>query len=185
MTGEVSLGDWAMRAARYVIRRQRADGSWAYGGDDHQSWADSFHTAFVLASLSRIIDAMRSEPGEVATGFLNEMDNSLSRGYEFWKDHFFLDDGWPKYYPDRLYPADAHSAAAAIVTLVEVRGRIPGTMILADRIAEWAIENLGDRRGYFHYQRRRLYTVRIPYMRWSGAWMAYALARLLEGKTKK
>ena len=68
LTGEASLGDWAMRAARYVTGRQRADGSWAYGGDDHQSWADSFHTAFVLASLSRIIDAMRSEPGEVATG---------------------------------------------------------------------------------------------------------------------
>ena len=96
----------------------------------------------------------------------------------------FLDNGWPKYYPDRLYPADAHSAASAIVTLVELRGRIPGTMILADKIAEWAIDNLRDSRGYFHYQRRRFHTVRIPYMRWSEAWMAYALARLLEGKEK-
>ena len=33
LTGEASLCDWAMRAARYVIRRQRADGSWAYGGE--------------------------------------------------------------------------------------------------------------------------------------------------------
>jgi hypothetical protein len=185
LTGEASLSDWAMRAARYVVRRQRADGSWAYGGDDNQSWADNFHTAFVLGSLSRIIDAIGSEPGAVATGSFDELDNALRRGYEFWHESFFLDNGWPKYFPDRLYPADAHSAAAAIVTLVELRSRIPGTMILADKIAQWSIENLHDARGFFHYQRRRLHTVRIPYMRWSQAWMAYALSRLFEAKAKK
>jgi hypothetical protein len=182
LSGEASLCDWSMRAARYVIRRQRADGSWAYGGDDYQSWTDNFHTAFILGSLSRIIDATKSVPGAVATGLLDELDNTLRRGYEFWKEIFFLDNGWPKYYPDRLYPADAHSAAAAIVTLVDLRGRIPGTMILAEKIADWAIDNLRDSDGYFHYQRRRFYNVRIPYMRWSQAWMAYALARLREGK---
>jgi hypothetical protein len=184
LTNESSLCDWAMRAARYVVRRQRADGSWAYGDNDYQSWADNFHTAFILASLSRIIDALRSEPHlvAVATGPIDELDNSLRRGYEFWKESFFLDNGWPKYYPDRLYPADSHSAASAMVTLVELRGRIPSTMILAEKIAQWAIENLRDSRGFFHYQRRRFYSVRIPYLRWSQAWMAYALSRLLEGK---
>ena len=180
LAGEPSLCDWAMRAARYAIRRQRADGSWAYGGDDYQSWADSFHTAFILGSLSRIIDAVGSEPGVVATGLIDELDNTLRRGYEFWQERFFLADGWPKYYPDRLYPADAHSAASAIVTLVELRGRIPGTMILAEKVANWTLENLRDQNGFFQYQRRRFHTVRIPYMRWSQAWMAYALARLLE-----
>src|SRR6266436_6814530 len=185
IAGAASLCDWAVRAARYVIRRQRADGSWAYGGDDYQSWADGFHTAFILGSLSRIIDAVRSEPGAVAPGLVDELDNTLRRGYHFWQERFFLADGWPKYYPDRLYPADAHSAASAIFTLVVFRGRIPGTMILAEKIAEWAIDNLRDSRGYFHYQRRRFYAVNIPYMRWSQAWLAYALARLLEGKSKK
>ncbi|HXM50997.1 MAG TPA: hypothetical protein VN956_24345 [Pyrinomonadaceae bacterium] len=180
LAGEPSLCDWSIRAGRYVARRQRADGSWAYGGNDHQSWADSFHTAFVLASLSRIIDAVGSEPGFAATGVLDELDSTLRRGYEFWRERFFLADGWPKYYPDRLYPADAHSAASAIVTLVELRGRIPGTMILAEKIANWTLENLRDSSGFFHYQRRRFYSVNIPYMRWSQAWLAYALARLLE-----
>jgi hypothetical protein len=185
LTGDASLSDWAIRAARYVCRRQRADGSWVYGGDNNQSWTDGFHTAFVLGSLSRIIDAGGSEPLVDATGLIDELDNTLRRGYDFWQERFFLTDGWPKYYPDRLYPADAHSAASAIVTLLELRGRIPGTMLLADKIAQWAVDNLFDSRGYFNYQRRRFYTVRIPYMRWSQAWMAYALARLLEGKSKK
>jgi hypothetical protein len=44
----------------------------------------------------------------------------------------------------------------------------------------WAIENLRSPRGYFYYQRNRFYTNRIEYMRWSQAWMSYALARLIE-----
>ena len=174
---EPSLCDWALRAARYVIRRQRADGSWAYGASDYQSWADNFHTAFILGSLSRIINACESAR--------DELEPALMRGYEFWQERFFLEHGWPKYYPDRLYPADAHSAASAIVTLVDLRGRVPGALKVAEQIADWAIENLRDPAGFFHYQRRRFYTVRIPYMRWSEGWMALALARLLEGKSKK
>jgi hypothetical protein len=58
-----------------------------------------------------------------------------------------------------------------------------GAMALAEKIAAWAIDNLRDRSGYFYYQRRRLFTVRTPFMRWTQAWMLYALARLLEEKT--
>src|SRR5204863_1896662 len=94
LTKERSLCDFGMRAARYVIRRQRADGSWAYGADDYQSWADNFHTAFILSSLSRIIDS--------CGGALDEFEPALVRGYEFWRERFFLSNGWPKYFPDRL-----------------------------------------------------------------------------------
>jgi len=172
LSEQPSLCDWAMRAARYVIRRQRADGSWAYGGNDYQSWADNFHTAFILGSLSRIIESCESARDEI--------EPVLIRGYAFWSERFFLDNGWPKYYPDRLYPADVHSAASAIVTLVELRGRVPGVLNLAEQIAEWAIANVHDDRGFFYYQRRRFHTVRIPYMRWSEAWMMYGLSRLME-----
>jgi hypothetical protein len=106
------------------------------------------------------------------------------RGYEFWTERFFLAHGWPKYFPDRLYPADVHAAASAIVALVELRGRIPGTLMFAEQIAGWAIENLRDPQGFFYYQKRRFYSVRVPYMRWSEAWMMYALARLREAIAK-
>ncbi len=173
---EEGLCDMALRAARYVARRQHADGSWSYGVDGHQAWSDNFHTAFVLTSLSRIIQ--HCDVGD-------ELEPALVRGYEFWKERFFLSNGWPKYYPDQLYPADVHSAAAAIVALVELRGRFPGTVELAEEIASWAIANLRSSHGYFWYQQKRWYTNRIEYMRWSQAWMMYALARLLEVKSKK
>jgi hypothetical protein len=178
-TREPELIDYALRAARYVVRRQRQDGSWAYGADSYQTWADNFHTAFVLTSLARILRACDRElERDAATR--EEFRRALARGYEFWRGHFFLADGWPKYYHSSSHPADAHSAGAAIVALAELKEFGPDAPALAARVARWAVRELFDRRGFFYYQKRRLYTVRTPYMRWSQAWMMYALARLLE-----
>jgi hypothetical protein len=173
LTGERELTEQAIRGARYVANRQRADGSWAYGAADFQSWADNFHTAFVLTSLARIMN--------VNSEARSEFQTATERGLAFWRASFFEADGWPKYFHDRLYPADAHSAGAAIVALVELRPLDATTLELAERVTLWAIRSLRDERGFFYYQRRRFHTVRTPYMRWSQAWMLYALARLLEG----
>ncbi|HYP01216.1 MAG TPA: hypothetical protein VER76_13580 [Pyrinomonadaceae bacterium] len=176
-TREEELLEAASRAARYVVRRQRADGSWAYGAAGFQGWADNFHTAFILTSLARITGASAEAGAEFAV--------SLRRGYEFWRGNFFLADGWPKYYHDNPYPADAHSTGAAVVALVELKDEMPDALALADRVIKWTLENLRDaRRGFFYYQRRRFYTVRTPYMRWTQAWMMYALARLIEERGK-
>ena len=200
LTGENDLVDWGMRAALYVVRRQRGDGSWAYGVDSYQSWADNFHTAFVLTSLSRIIRSVASavdasiEPELTAETqrtqrlrreFVSEAESALQRGYDFWRERFFLSNGWPKYFPDRLYPADAHSVGAALVALVELQTLDAGAIALAENIARWAIENLRDPLGFFYYQRHRFHTVRTPYMRWSEAWMMYALARLIECQNRE
>jgi rhamnogalacturonyl hydrolase YesR len=177
LTNEDELKDTAIRAALYVVRRQRADGSWAYGTQGFQSWSDNFHTAFVLTSLSRIIDACEESRDE----FLP----SLQRGFDFWRDNFFAADGFPKFLPDRAYPADAHSTGAALVALAELQDLSPDARSLAEKIAGWAIANLRDPRGFFYYQRRRTHTVRTPYMRWSQGWMMYGLARLLEVSSKR
>ncbi|MGH9929789.1 MAG: hypothetical protein ACREA9_11265 [Pyrinomonadaceae bacterium] len=174
LTGTAEFGDLAMNAARYVLRRQRTDGSWAYGAEPKQQWVDNFHTAYVLLSLARIGKSV------VESGV--EIKPALQRGYKFWRERFFLADGWPKYYHDRLYPADAHAAATAIITLLELRDLDSGARPLAETIATWTIRNLRDADGFFYYQRRRFYTVHTPYMRWTQGWMLYALARLLEAE---
>jgi hypothetical protein len=173
VTNENGFCDFATRAARYVMTRQRADGAWAYGAAANQQWVDNFHTAYVLQSLSRIMNSCAVADARVFTG-------ALERGYSFWRERFFLADGWPKYYDDALYPGDTHSAAAAIVTLLELRYLDNGALPLAERIAAWLLNNMRDSRGFFYYQRKRFHTVRAPFMRWSQAWTAYALARLLE-----
>ena len=169
---EPTLCDWAERATRYVVKHQLANGSWTYGAGANQSWIDNFHTAFVLYSLARIVRACK----------LNEYEVALQRGYQFWRERFFLADGWPKYYDETPYPADVHAAASAIVTLLEFRESDPSALGLAEQLALWAIKHLRDRGGFFYYQRRRFFTVRIPFMRWSEGWMLYSLGRLLEAK---
>jgi len=171
LTGETELRELAERAARFVITHQREDGSWTYGADANQSWVDNFHTAFVLFSLKRIIEACALH---------SEFQDALERGYTYWKNSFFLADGWPKYYHDDPYPADAHAGASAVVTFLELSRLDSGSTKLAEQVALWTIRNLRDEQGYFYYQKRRFYTVRKPYMRWSQAWMLYALGRLLE-----
>ena len=174
LTGEQELSTLTQRATRYVVNQQRPDGSWFYGTDPKQAWIDNFHTAYILFSLKRII--------ELST-FGSEFQPALERGYEYWKSNFFLAEGWPKYYHDDLYPADAHAAASAIVTFLECVELDKNAATLARNVASWTIQNLRDARGFFYYQRRRFYTVRKPYMRWTQAWMLYALARLLEEQT--
>jgi hypothetical protein len=174
LTGEHELCNAAQRATRYVVNNQRQDGSWLYGAESKQSWIDNFHTAYVLFSLKQIIEACSSA---------SEFQPALVRGYEYWKNNFFLADGWPKYYHRKTYPADTHAAATAIVTFLECRELDNNAAKLARNIAAWTIQNLRDTNGFFYYQRRRFYTARKPYMRWTQAWMIYALARLLEDQT--
>ena len=173
LTGEHSLVETAEKTARYVVSRQREDGSWTYGTEPGQQWVDNFHTAYVLYSLSRITKA--SSVGD-------EFQNALRRGYEYWKKTFFLADGWPKYYHDDPYPADAHAGASAVVTFLELAELDPNSLKLAEDVVRWTLQNLRDEQGFFYYQKRRFYTVRKPYMRWSQSWMLYALARLLEAE---
>ena len=165
-TGYDEFAEAAARAAAYSIARQRDDGSWVYGEAQDQQWIDGFHTGFILTSIQNLVEILGSR----------EWIPSLEAGYSFYKENFFLADGRPKYYHDKLYPIDAHSAAVAVVTFVEL-GRIwPESFAQAEQVMKWTANNLQDPAGFFYYQMNRLHRIKIPYMRWSQAWMLYALA---------
>ena len=138
-----------------MIRQQRANGSWTYGTDRKQDWVDNFHTAFVLFSLKRVIDACSLD---------GEFKQSLQSGYEYWKKNFFLADGWPKYYDGDPYPADAHAGASAIVTFLELDEFDPDAMRLAENVARWTIDNLQIARFFLLSEATVLHSEK-PYMR--------------------
>ena len=73
---------------------------------------------------------------------------------------------------------EIHNQAQGIITFAKLRDFDRSYLKFAQRIAEWTIENMRDGKGYFHYQKHRLYTNRIPYMRWAQAWMLAALTLL-------
>ena len=173
-TQELHLAEHALAAARYTARRQRPNGSWSYGEAPNDGWVDNFHTGFVLVALKRIAAYLEAD----------EFDDAIARGYSFWKEHMFLFDGAPKYYPDRVYPIDVHCVAQAVLTFLEFAERDPEAEAWAWRVARWGIEHMQDTKGYFHYQIHRHYRIRIPYMRWSQAWMLRALTELTYAHTK-
>lgn len=166
----------ANKAVRFVLNGQRADGSWLYGPGEIHGWVDNFHTAFILDSLRRISNAGVDKPG---------VASALKRGFEYWIDNFFLGDGTPKYFDRKTFPIDIHSAAAAIVTLSGYAKTDDRALPLARKIAEWTIANLIGPEGNTYYQKRRFYTIKTPFIRWGQAWMAYALASLIEAETTR
>jgi len=168
ITKEEKFLEVAKKAVRFSIRRQNEDGSWPYGEDRTQKWVDNFHTGYNLVALKKFSEY---------TGDRDVM-GSVRKGLEYYRENFFTGDGVPKYYHNQLYPIDIHSIAYSIVTLIEFREYDGGNLDLAKRIFAWSMKNMWSEDGYFYYQQHRLYKNKIPYMRWSQAWMLYALATL-------
>lgn len=169
-TGDEKFLQPALRVARYSAHQQREDGSWPYGELPTQEWVDNFHTGYNLCAL-------RSIAKEIGT---SEFASYLERGFHFYRDHFFLKNGAPKYFHNSVYPIDIHSVAQSIITLADLDDLDNENMRLAYSVFSWAMANLWDKRGYFYYRKLRFGTIRTSYMRWSQAWMLVALATLLE-----
>ncbi len=172
LAGNKRYFELAEKTAHFAINHQCENGSWAYGAKSKQAWVDNFHTAYVLLSLFRL--------QKLIPNF--RCEKTIAKGLEYWLENFFLADGTPKYYDRETFPVDIHSASAAIVALCELNGFDARCLPLAERVAHWTIENMRDAHGFFYYQKRKKTLIKTPFMRWSNAWTAFAIARLIEVK---
>ena len=163
-TKDETLINIAKGSVQAVINAQEQDGSWVYGELSIQSWKDSFHTGFNLECLA---DYMKYS-GDTS------IEESVNRGFDYYLKNFFTDDGVPKYYHNETFPIDIHSPAQLVVT-IERLGRTKEYSNLVDKVVRWTINNMKDSSGYFYYQKKKYWTNKIPYMRWSQAWMAHSL----------
>jgi len=118
---------------------------------------------------------------DIATFTKDERFNcSISKGFNFYRTNFFERGGLAKYYHDRTYPVDIHSIAQSIITLVECRDLQQGSLLLAQDVFNWAWNEMRHPTGYYFFQSGPVMKKRIPYMRWSQAWMLLALSVLSE-----
>lgn len=157
------LLDPALSALAYSMKHQHEDGSWAYAETKTQQWIDSFHTGFNLEALRRFL----------RLGLAAEYQEPYQRGVDFYAEHFFLPDGTPKYYHDRLYLVDIHAPAEAICFF---SGEGSQYRALVNKVLDWTLENMyDDKRGIFYFRKAENFTIKIPYMRWSEAWAFRAL----------
>lgn len=163
-TGDEELKRLAEASVKACCEAQSEDGSWVYGMLPVQSWIDSFHTGYNLDALITY---------EEMTGDTTYHSN-IEKGFEFYIKSFFEPDGCPKYYHDRKYPIDIHCPGQLFVTLERLH-KFDEYHILAENVLNWTAEHMQDKKGYFYYQLKQGMNSRIPYMRWSNAFMFNAL----------
>jgi len=168
-TGEKKFLGPALAAARCSASLQLPDGSWYYGEKPTQKWVDNFHTGYNLSGLRQIDNALGTD----------EFQSCIQKGFEFYKTHFFREDGAARYFHDKTYPIDIHCVAQSILSPLEFRDLDPGNLALASSAFRWAMKNMWDERGFFYYRVLRTVKIRTSYMRWSQAWMLLALSTLL------
>src|SRR6266446_1018628 len=168
-TGEEKFLGPALRVARYSAAKQNTDGSWSYGEAPSQRWIDNFHTGYNLCALQSICQYAETP----------EFESYIRRGFEFYRKHFFREDGAVRYFHNRDYPVDIHCVAQSIITLLTLRELDPVSIPLARSVFRWAMNHMWDDRGFFYYQVFRSYTNQISYMRWSQAWMLLAMSTFL------
>lgn len=173
-TGDQEMREVAARAVRYSVQRQLPDGAWWYAEAPNLRWVDNFHTGYNLNSLHEY----RAATGDPS------VDDAIARGLRYFVENFFLPDGTPKYFHDRVYPVDIQCAAQSIETLLLFRSDLPASAMTAERVADWTLANLRDRSGYFHHRITRRTRSRTPLLHWGQATMFSALAGLAASEAR-
>ncbi len=167
-TGNKAHLEMARSAMEYSCHRQNPDGSWYYGENLMHHWIDNFHTGYNLDSLKRYIVYSKDETWR----------GNLTRGFQYFKDHFVDLDGCPRYYHNRRQPIDIQGAAQVIDTLAYFSEEDPSSLDLALKVAQWTITRMQDPDGHFYYRRYPLISVKVPMIHWGQATMFKALAHL-------
>lgn len=169
------LKDVRKKLVNFLIENQRDDGSWVYGvyKNGKMRIQLDFHQGYMIDGLLAFLPYSENE---------DEVILCIEKGAEFYKEVLFLENGQSYYrYPMR-YPVDIHNQAQGIITFSKLDILDSKYLEFANKIAEWTISNMQDNSGYFYYQKHRLFTNKIPHMRWGQAWMMLALATLITGR---
>lgn len=161
----------AAQSIRACCAGQRSDGAWIYGMLPVQNWVDSFHTGYNLDALI----AYQEITGD------GSFRHYIKKGFDYYINHFFEPDGTPKYYDNQTYPIDIHCPGQLFVTLSRLH-KMDEYRDLAEKVLQWTIHNMQDKKGYFYYQLKPGISSKIPYMRWSNAFMFNALSHYLLSK---
>jgi hypothetical protein len=163
------LLEHARQAMKFTIRDQLENGAWNYGNLPKFAWVDSFHTGYVLESLDCYVRCNQDL----------EFQKQLEKGYHFYVKTFFAPDGTPRYYDHKTRPLDIQCASQGIQTLVNLRHLHPQSVEIACRVANWTIDNMQDKSGYFYYRKYPLITNKTPTFHWGQSTMFGALAVLV------
>jgi hypothetical protein len=161
----------------YVVNKQHNDGHWAYSknkSNGNERTQTDFHQGFVLESISNIVTLCEIKDETI--------EHSLNKGCSFYILQQFEPNGRSLFRIPKLYPTDIHYQAQGIITLCRLKHNSSELHSFAKSIAEWTIENMQSKKGYFYYRVYKYFKDKTSYIRWGQAWMFLALAELTEAE---
>lgn len=164
-TNDNTLLTEAKNAVQFVCDFQQENGAWSYGTLPFHKWVDNFHTGYNL----ECIYAYQKISGDT------QFAQHIEKGFKYYIDTFFTEEGISKYYNNSVYPIDIHAPAQLVVTLQRME-RLDENKALVDRVLGWTIDNMQSEKGYFYYQKNKYFSSKIPYIRWAQAWMFYGFS---------
>ncbi len=167
-TGNQEYKEFAEKSVKACCAGQRSDGAWVYGMLPVQNWVDSFHTGYNLDALIAY---------QEQTGDTNYNDH-IEKGFDYYIKAMFEVDGTPKYYDNKMFPIDIHCPGQLFVTLHRLH-KTEAYRELEDKVMDWAITNMQNKKGFFYYQLKKGISSKISYMRWSNAFMFCAMSYYL------
>lgn len=164
-------------AIDYVISKQLPDGRWNYSFNAEtgkERTQIDFHQGFILVSL----DQLNSLMGFVRT----DITETVKKGLSFYRNNQFLETGRALWRIPDKWPVDIHNQSQGIITFSRLKKYGFEYLGFSRKIANWTVNNMQSDKGYFYYRKNPFFTNRIPYMRWSQAWMMLALAELISNE---
>jgi len=173
----------AKRLMHFVVDKQTDYGAW------HATWPSStgsgkhnhYHTGTILDCLADYMTFTEDH------SYLE----AYKKGLTFYREKLFQKNGAPRWMSNRNVPHDIQGSAAGILAFSRAarffsrecpkpdEETAEAWMDMSNRVLEWALTRMYNKKGYFYYQKARLVTKRFTLMRWCNAWMCRAISQNL------
>jgi hypothetical protein len=112
------------------------------------------------------------------TGENEKYKKALEQGAEYYFNQQFKRNGQSVFRVPKDYPVEIHNQSQGIITMTRLTYMSTEYGKFAKTIAQWTIDNMQHKKGYFYYKKYPMYAIKIPFIRWSQAWMFLALTEL-------
>ncbi len=167
-TKDAALLDPCKKVVAFCAKHQQQDGSWAYSTLPYHSWIDSFHTGYNLECIMAYQRYCKD----------TTYQEHINIGFDYYIKNFFEPNGVPKYYNNNTYPIDVHAVAQLVITAITL-DQFKDQKERINSVLAWTMDHMKSNKPFFFYQKSKYFTTRIPYMRWTQAWMLYGLSAYL------
>jgi len=153
---------FAMKLVKFVISKQRTNGSWNYSNTSQV--IDNRHTCFVLESLY-IINRLFPDKA---------IEEACEKGLLFYRNNL-MDRDFPRWSDKKTFPIDIHDVAQSILLFSEINDTET-----ASKIITFAIDKMSNGNDEFYYKYFKKGRVnKNVFYRWGQAWMYYAIAKYI------